>query len=250
VLWSILLACRDHPAPRPTDEADADVDADADTDPGTTPTALPPGCGDRACADGETCGVCPVDCGPCAPACDADGACEGRLGETCPACPADCATRAVACGNGECQPGEDAVSCMVDCGPPVWPADWVTAEGALRDAINAHRAAGDDCPSGPRDPAPPLVDDPALRASARAHAWDQALSDYFDPVSCDGRTLEDRAPGARGEALGWGWPTGSAAAAAWMRLPDCDAVMDPAARFVGVGYADVGGDPLWVATVR
>lgn len=215
----------------------------------STPLALPPGCGDLVCDGDETCGVCPVDCGPCARACVADDTCRGRRGERCGWC-AECDTRAAVCGNGACDPGEDPVGCMVDCGPPAWPAPWIEAEAAMGEAIDALRAAGATCPSGPRAAAPRLARDPSLTAAARGHAWDSSLSDTFGPQSCDGRTLADRAPGAAAEALGWGWPSGAAAVASWARGPECEHLLDPSITAVGLGFSDVGGDPSFVATLR
>lgn len=44
-------------------------------------------CGDNVCGEGEACGSCPKDCGPCGGACG-DGTCSET--ENCGSCPADC----------------------------------------------------------------------------------------------------------------------------------------------------------------
>ncbi len=56
----------------------------------TTTSGTSVTCGDGACTQGETCGTCAPDCGPC---CD---------GATC-------------CGNGVCDPGESCATCAQDC---------------------------------------------------------------------------------------------------------------------------------------
>lgn len=85
------------------------------------PTAPPsnPGrvCPDGACTDGEDCGSCPADCGPCAAACN-NGNCEA--GETTASCPGDCPAGAT-CPDGACGAGEDCRTCAADCG--ACPAD-------------------------------------------------------------------------------------------------------------------------------
>jgi len=75
-----------------------------------------PWCGDGDCEQGETCGGCEVDCGPC-PSCG-DGECNGQ--ESCSSCPGDCGACPPSCGDGECNGQETCSSCVVDCGacPP------------------------------------------------------------------------------------------------------------------------------------
>lgn len=233
-------------------DADADSDTDADGDTDTTPpvdTGLPAGCGDLTCGGGESCGDCPVDCGPCSASCDRDGACEAAAGETCTACPDDCDTTTVVCGNGQCQAGENTVTCMADCGPIPWPAGWDQLEQQVLTQINQERANGTNCPSGPKDPVPPLSMDTLLQNGARLHSWDQSFSDYFDHYSCNGREPWDREPTANAENIAWGYPTPTAAVAGWMSSTEghCDAIMSGNYSQIGVGFSDVGGDPLWTA---
>lgn len=71
-----------------------------------------PECGDGACEGGETCALCPADCGAC-PACG-DGACNGSEG--CDTCPSDCGACA-GCGDGTCGGAETCQGCPADCGP-------------------------------------------------------------------------------------------------------------------------------------
>jgi hypothetical protein len=81
--------------------------ADGET-PETCPADCAVTCGDGTCDGGESVDDCPEDCGnPCG-----DGRCEGA--ESPATCPDDCA--ATACGDGECRPPEDAASCPRDCG--------------------------------------------------------------------------------------------------------------------------------------
>ena len=280
-MWLVLLACGRGPAASPTTVSDPDADSDADSDPDADPdadadadadsdadtdtdadsdtdsdppvdTGLPPGCGDLTCGGGESCVDCPVDCGPCEASCDPDGACDATAGETCMACPADCDTTAAVCGNGQCQACEDTVSCMADCGPVPWPAEWAGYEDAVLAAMNRERAAGTDCPSGPKDPVPPLAMDALLQAAARLHSWDQAYADYFDHYSCNGREPWDREPSARAENIAWNYRTPDDAVAGWMSSTSghCDAIMSGAYGFTGVGYADEAGEPLWTAMFR
>jgi hypothetical protein len=252
-----LISCAGEPVkPAPVTESDTDTDIDADTDTdtdGDTDTVpLPPGCGDLTCAAGESCALCPVDCGPCEPSCTPDALCAPATGETCPSCPQDCDLQTLICGNGHCQSGENGTSCMVDCGPPTWPLPWTLVEELVLLAINEERAAGTDCGTLAFEPAPALQMDATLRAPARLHSWDQSHSDYYDDTSCNDRELQARASTAQAEARGWGWPTPQAVVAAWVVAggPECQALMNPTYTSVGVGFAEVGDDPLWTAVFR
>lgn len=71
-----------------------------------------PTCGDGSCDQGEACGDCPADCGPCA---GQDAGSEGDCGdgycawnETCSGCPADCCVDAGGGGSSD--------SCVGKCG--------------------------------------------------------------------------------------------------------------------------------------
>jgi hypothetical protein len=67
-------------------------------------------CGNGSCEAGETCQLCPGDCGPCC----GNGICDPN--ESCQSCPPDC-TVGCDCGNGLCQAGECS-TCLVDCLQP------------------------------------------------------------------------------------------------------------------------------------
>jgi cysteine-rich repeat protein len=100
-------------------DADADSDGDADVedvdDGGSETDGPPPDCdNDGTCDTGETCLLCPADCGTCPPPDCGNGICETGV-ESCFDCPADCPTCPAICGNGACETGESCGSCAVDC---------------------------------------------------------------------------------------------------------------------------------------
>ncbi len=235
-------------------DTDTDTDADTDADPHTGTGGALLSCGDLTCDPGEACATCPSDCGACPASCDGDLVCEAADGESCTTC-ADCDTTAVVCGNGECQSGEDDVSCPSDCGPSPWPSTWATWEVDVVTLMNAERAAGTSCPSGPKVAVGPLVMESALQEAARLHSWDLAYSDYFDHTSCNGRSPWDRAAAlgtsASGENVAWGYPTPADAVAGWMSSTSghCDAIMDGRYTVVGIGHADLP-EALWTAMFR
>lgn len=72
-------------------------------------------CGNGTCnmQKGETCGICPADCGPCPDAgvCG-DGLCTA--GESHSECPSDC-RRPAECGNAVCDYNENCATCSDDC---------------------------------------------------------------------------------------------------------------------------------------
>lgn len=106
------LAPMDKPEPW-----DLDSYSDQDSVP-DTPDLLPdelggPVCGDGVCGEGETCELCPDDCGPCVVECG-DGQCHES--EDCAGCPADCGACPAECGNSVCEAGEGCAACPGDCG--------------------------------------------------------------------------------------------------------------------------------------
>jgi hypothetical protein len=71
-------------------------------------------CGDDDCADYESCGMCPEDCGECPPECG-DEECNGD--ETCETCKEDCGECLIPeCGDSECNGDETCDACPEDCG--------------------------------------------------------------------------------------------------------------------------------------
>ncbi len=88
-------------------------------------------CGDGVCApDGtEDCFLCPIDCGICPIICG-DGFCDVMNGENCSFCPIDCGSCA-GCGDGTCSPTEDPCTCEIDCGMCTCAHDLCTEGSAL-----------------------------------------------------------------------------------------------------------------------
>ena len=104
----------------------------------------------------------------------------------------------------------------------------------------------------------PVVLDSAISAAAAAHAWDQAQNGYFSHYSLDGRTREDR---LRAQGVGFGWSGENQCYHVGMSeqstLDWCHAqfmaepypghwnhignILNPNARRMGVGIANVGG---------
>jgi uncharacterized protein YkwD len=99
--------------------------------------------------------------------------------------------------------------------------------------------------------------DSDLERASQLHAWDMTYSDYFSHPSCNGRTHFDRAAdqdtSTSGEVIAGGFSGGPAAAVdGWMASePHCVIIMNPAKRFVGIGYALYDSNPpAWVADFR
>ena len=94
-------------------------------------------CGNRICANDESCLSCPADCGPCC----GDGACVAAFGESCGTCAIDCAL-CPGCANGACEPelGEDCETCAQDCGPcadACLPISTVACGQTVKDSLNS-----------------------------------------------------------------------------------------------------------------
>jgi uncharacterized protein YkwD len=263
--------CGECPAPEPepacgdgTCDASEDC-ASCEADCGTCPAPEPepePACGDGTCDADEDCASCEADCGTCPapepppptePVCG-DAVCDGLAGEMCTTCP-ECDTTDVVCGNGACESGETAASCRPDCGDEPWPNAWAQWEDDVVALINEHRAAGTDCPSGPKDPVGPVAMDPALQQAARLHSWDQSYSGYFSHTSCNGRSPWARAAAAgtsaSSEVIGWGYSSPEAIVNGWLSSTSghCDALLNGSRSLVGVGYASEGAR-LWTGMFR
>jgi uncharacterized protein YkwD len=161
------------------------------------------------------------------------------------------------CGNGACQTGETSASCYVDCGPAPWPSAWATFDTQVLAAMNMHRMAGTDCPSGAKAPVGALTMSTPLQRASQLHSWDQSYSGYFNHTSCNGRTYIQRASaqGAQvsAENIAIGYTTPAAAVAGWMSSTagHCDAIMNGSYSTVGIGYAKhTTGQHLWTAMFR
>lgn len=131
--------------------------------------------------------------------------------------------------------------------PPAAPA--TSLAGYALNQVNAARAAYGFGP---------LVLDSAISAAAAAHAMDQAVNGYFSHYSLDGRTKEDR---LRAQGVSFGWAGENQCYHVGMSeqstLDWCHAqfmaepypghwnhignILNPNARRMGVGIANVGG---------
>ncbi|MBM4345865.1 MAG: hypothetical protein FJ100_21035 [Deltaproteobacteria bacterium] len=76
--------------------------------------ACPAVCGNQVCEPGEDCKGCPQDCGKCSTC--GDGKCDPAAGESCKTCASDCGACPAVCNNGNCEAGETCKSCPNDCG--------------------------------------------------------------------------------------------------------------------------------------
>ncbi|WP_272459497.1 CAP domain-containing protein [Polyangium jinanense] len=126
-----------------------------------------------------------------------------------------------------------------------WPAESAALEKQVLDEVNARRAGSATCGGRRFGPAPALALHPSLRAAARAHSLDMSTRNYFDHVTPEGRTVEQRAqaagfshPTMMGENIGSGRPTAAGAVEQWMASTQhCKNIMNPKFRHIGVGYA-------------
>ena len=115
----------------------------------------------------------------------------------------------------------------------------------MLDLVNARRAAPATCGGRRFGPAPALAAHPALRVAARDHSLDMASRNYFDHVTPERRTVEQRAKAAGfpfeatiGENIGAGRPTAAGVVEQWMASTHhCQNIMNPQFRHIGVGYA-------------
>jgi uncharacterized protein YkwD len=126
--------------------------------------------------------------------------------------------------------------------PPAADSEAVDAE--LLQRINLARSHSRRCGNRWFDPAPPLADEPRLRAAAQAHARDMLDHDYFAHEGHDGSNPAQRvgSTGYRyrliGENIASGATTAQEAVDGWIASPGhCENLMDPRFTQSGVAYA-------------
>ncbi len=215
-------------------------------------------CGNGEREGAETCDppeTCPTTCADDGDACTID-----RLIGAATMCNVRCTHDAVAsCRSGDgCCPAGCTSAADDDCGPScasgtTWGADWIAYEDEAVVEMNQYRAAGATCVThGQRTvyrPAGPLAMDDAARQAARCHSVDMAENDFFDHTGSDGRDFSERMHDAgydafaRSENIAAGYPTPADVVLAWMESETghCDAIMDPDANEVGIGYYNLPG---------
>lgn len=121
-------------------------------------------------------------------------------------------------------------------------------------AVNKARATGRNCGSRFRKAAPKLDYNNALARAAQGHASDMSARDYFDHVSLDGRTFDQRirAQGYRqpgGENIASGQQSVTEVMNAWLASPGhCLNIMEKDFKAAGFGYA-VRNDPRYSTPV-
>jgi uncharacterized protein YkwD len=126
-----------------------------------------------------------------------------------------------------------------------WDRAHAEFEREVLELINERRLEGASCEGGGEfSSAEPLTMNPALRCAARKHTLAMIAGDYFDNVSPEDETFEDRATLAEyeGEPLAQSIAAGHhdpAQVVATLMNNDgnCANLMNPEATELGVGYA-------------
>ncbi len=126
--------------------------------------------------------------------------------------------------------------------PPSADSEVVGAD--LLQRINLARSHSRRCGTRPFDAAPPLTEEPRLRAAAQAHARDMLEHNYFAHEGHDGSSPAQRvgSTGYRyrliGENIASGATTAQEAVDGWIASPGhCENLMDPRFTQSGVAYA-------------
>lgn len=126
----------------------------------------------------------------------------------------------------------------------------------LLQKINSLRQSGCNCGTEFMPPVAPLSSNTLLDNAATAHAIDMVQRSYFDHVSPDGNTPEERAKLAgytgnvKAENLGKGYVNSDQVISAWKNsISHCKVMMDPNSKEAGVGFnrnywVAVFGNPL------
>ena len=224
-------------------------------------------CGDGERDVGETCdppSSCPTDCD------DGDHCTFDTLIGDADECTAVCRhARVSTCQDGDgCCPAGCETATDDDCGLSCrnagsWPPEWAVLEEQVVSEMNDYRAAGATCVHDERTtdyaPTGPLTLDPAAREAARCHSMDQGEMSVMSHAGSDGSQFWTRMERAGysgtpvSENVAAGYDTAASVTAGWMASHEghCDAIMDPGANEVGIGYAFVPGtswyDHWWTA---
>jgi len=121
----------------------------------------------------------------------------------------------------------------------------------LVDKINLLRQSGCNCGVEYMPPVPKLAINNQLQNAAVAHAKNMALRNYFDHLSPEGGTPEERVVNAgysgefRSENLAKGYSRADEVVAAWKNsVSHCKAMMDAKSKEAGAGTAQ----NYWVVT--
>jgi uncharacterized protein YkwD len=152
------------------------------------------------------------------------------------------------CGDGACSVEALCASCEEDCASCPWPEDWARLERAVLELVNDARAHGAQCPSGPRAPTHPFIEERTLTQAARLHSLDMGEADYFSHTSQEGSTPFERMRAAGytafavGENIAAGSDTAARVFAGWMSSEGhCRNIMNANANEIGIGYAFTAG---------
>lgn len=121
----------------------------------------------------------------------------------------------------------------------------------LVDKINLLRQSGCNCGTEYMPPVAPLSVNMSLQTAASMHAKDMAQKNYFDHLSPEGGTPEERVDNAsytgefRSENLAKGYSRADEVVAAWKSSTShCKAMMDARSNEAGAGMAQ----NYWVVT--
>ncbi|HVJ18542.1 MAG TPA: CAP domain-containing protein [Polyangiaceae bacterium] len=141
-----------------------------------------------------------------------------------------------------------------DIGP--WSADAALFEQRVLELSNEERAQGGCCGARCFEPSAALTLDQNLQVSARLHARDMAIRDFFSHETPDGDTMVDRvhaagfAGCAAGENIAQGQQSPEQVVESWMSSEGhCANILSSDFTALGVGYFDQESQPqrhLWV----
>jgi len=137
-----------------------------------------------------------------------------------------------------------------------WNASWQAWECQVLELTNQRRAQGATCGGVPYPPTGPLTMHAQLRQSARLHAQDMGLNNFFDHTNLQGQDPFDRmrAAGFQGRTMGENIAAGQSSPTSvvngWMQSTGhCQNIMQGAFKYIGVGYYNAPNNRykhLWV----